>query len=84
MTMKFYDVKLIQGNDSRFVRVPSPTDVQAADAAVKLARPGEVMGEITHVQDDGLQQADGVPPLSQAEEMAPVTPGVAAVSTNRT
>lgn len=84
MTMKFYDVTLIRDGETRTVRVPSPTDVQAGDAAVKLARPGEVMGEITEVPDDGTQQADGLPPLTQAEEMASVTPGAAAVSTDRT
>lgn len=84
MTMKFYDVKLIHGSDSRFVRVPSLTDVQAGDAAATLARPGEVMGEIREVQDDGMQHADGRPALSQAEELASVTSGAAAVSTPRT
>ena len=79
MAMKFYDVKLVQGNDSRFVRVPSPTDVEAADAAVQLAKPGEERGAITEVQDDGLQHADGKPPVGQAEELASVTPGMAAV-----
>lgn len=83
MTMKFYDVALIRDGETRIVRVPSPTDVQAGDAAVKLARPGEVMGGITEVHDDGTQQADGLPPLSQAEEMASVTPAAAALSTGR-
>ncbi len=84
MTMKFYDVKLINGSDSRFVRVPSPTDVQAGDAAATLAEPGEVLGEIREVEDDGTQHVDGPAPLSQAEELASVTPGAAAVSTPRT
>ena len=84
MTMKFYDVTLIRGADTRVVRVPSPTDVQAADAAVKLAKPDETMGPIVEVQDNGSQHADGQPPLTQAEEMAPITPDAAAVSTDRT
>jgi hypothetical protein len=84
MTMKFYDVTLIRDGASRVVRVPSPTDAQAADAAVKLATPGETMGPIVEVQDDGCQHADGLPPRTQAEEMAPITPGAAAVSTDRT
>lgn len=84
MTMKFYDVTLIRDGETRVVRVPSPTDVQAADAAVTLARPGEVMGQIIEIQDDGTQRADGLPPKTQAEEMAPITPGAAAVSTDRT
>ena len=36
MTMRFYDVTVGRDGDSRKVRVPSPTDVQAGDAAVKL------------------------------------------------
>lgn len=77
--MKFYSVTLEGSGGRRDVRVPSPTDVQAADAAALLARPGEAIVEILEVEDDGMQQADGLPPKTQAEELAPVTPGAAAV-----
>ena len=78
MTMRFYDVTLGRDGDSRKVRVPSPTDVQAGDAAAKLVKPGEAILLIEEVADDGLQRADGPPPKSQAAEMAPVTSGAAA------
>ena len=79
MTMKFYNVTLEGPGGRRKIRVPSPTDVQAADAAAPLAKPGEAIISIVEVEDDGLQQADGLPPKTQAEELAPVTPGAAAV-----
>ncbi|RYG08312.1 MAG: hypothetical protein EON96_20150 [Caulobacteraceae bacterium] len=75
--MKFYRVVLGRDGQERKVRVASPTDAQAADAAAKLANTGETIVSITEVEDDGLQQADGPPPKSQAEELAPVTPGAA-------
>ncbi|MNS24340.1 hypothetical protein D3C72_561810 [compost metagenome] len=79
--MKFYEV--VVGSDSgpqRKLRVVSPTDVQAADAAAPLMRPQESILSMREVPDDGLQHADGPPPKTQAEEMAPVTPGMAATS----
>lgn len=78
MTLKFYDVTLGRDGATRVVRVPSPTDAQAADAAAPLARPGESILDIVKVEDDGLQIADGLPPKTQAAELAPVTPGAAA------
>ena len=78
MTMRFYNVALGRDGERREVRVPSPTDVQAGDAAASLMRPGESILSITEAVDDGLQQADALPPKSQAAELAPVTPGAAA------
>lgn len=76
--MRFYNVTLERGDERRQVRVSSPTDVQAADAARPLMKPGEALGLIEEVDDDGLQHADAGPPKSQAAEFAPVTPGAAA------
>ena len=78
MTMRFYTVTLERNGEHRDVRVPSPTDVQAADAAAPLMKAGESIISITEVEDDGLQQADALPPKSQAAEFATVTPVAAA------
>ncbi len=78
MTMRFYEVLVEGSGGRRTLRVPSPTDVQAADAAAPLMTAGEAIVSITEVDDDGTQQADGLPPKSQAAEFAPVTPGAAA------
>ena len=79
--MRFYEV--VVGSDSgpqRRLRVASPTDVQAADAAAPLMRAHEAILSIREAPDDGLQQADAPPPKTQAEELAPVAPGAAARS----
>nr|WP_303683791.1 hypothetical protein [Brevundimonas naejangsanensis] len=79
--MRFYEV--VVGSDSgpqRTLRVASPTDAQAADAAAPLMRAHEAILSIRDVPDDGLQQADGPPPRTQAEELAPCSPGMAAKS----
>lgn len=77
--MRFFKVMITgAGGETREVRVPSPTGVQAGDAAASLMKSGEAILSIEEVEDDGLQQADTGPPLSQAAEFAPVTPGVAA------
>ncbi|WP_024352522.1 hypothetical protein [Brevundimonas naejangsanensis] len=79
--MRFYEV--VVGSDSgpqRHLRVASPTDAQAADAAAPLMRAHEAILSIRESPDDGLQQADAPPPKTQAEEMAPSTPGMAAKS----
>ncbi len=78
MTMKFYQIDLEQGGVTRTVRVPSETDVQAADAAAPLMKAGERIVAIRQVVDDGLQKADALPPVSQAEAFAEITPGAAA------
>ena len=79
--MRFYEV--VVGSDSgpqRRLRVASPTDAQAADAAAPLMRAHEAILSIQESPDDGLRQADAPPPKTQAEEMAPDTPGMAAKS----
>ncbi len=79
--MRFYEV--VVGSDSgpqRRLRVASPTDAQAADAAAPLMRAHEAILSIRESPDDGLQQADAPPPKTQAEEVAPDTPGMAAKS----
>ena len=76
--MRFFKVVLAHEGQTREVRVPSLTGVQAGDAAASLARPGEAIQSIEEVEDDGLEQVDGLPPKSQAAELAPVTPGAAA------
>jgi hypothetical protein len=81
VTMKFYEIVLRGEEGDRSVRVPSPTDAQAADAASPLMRAGESIVSIEQVADDGLQQTEAPPPKSQADELASVTPGVA--STHR-
>lgn len=82
--MRFSEV--LVGSDSgpqRRLKVASPTDVQAADAAAPLMRPHETILSIREVSDDGLQKADAPPPKTQAEELAPGTPGMAARSRPR-
>ena len=74
--MRFFKVVLVRGDETREIRVPSRTGIQAGDAASSFAHPGEAIQSIEEVQDDRLQ-ADGPPPKSQAAELAPATPGVA-------
>lgn len=79
--MRFYEITARSDDgQERKLRVSSPTDVQAADAAAPLLTSRESIIAIREVPDDGLQQADGSPPKTQSEELAPVTPGVAAKS----
>jgi len=77
MTMKTYSVTLgASGGATRDVTVASPTDVQAGDAARPLMTQGESILEIRETHADAT--VDAGPPLSQAAELAPVTPGFAA------
>lgn len=77
--MRFYEIT-VRSDDGqeRRLHVASPTDVQAADAAAPLLTSRESIVSIEEVPDDGLQQVDASPPKTQAEELAPVTPGAAA------
>jgi hypothetical protein len=81
--MKTYSIVLTGGGGEREVRVSSPTDVQAADAAAPLMREGESISSIKAVLDDPASPVDAGPPLSQAAEFAPVTPGAAAAPAPR-
>ncbi|WP_312145726.1 hypothetical protein [Brevundimonas sp.] len=77
--MKFYEIVVADAEGAeRKLRVPSPTEVQAADAAAPLLKAGDSILSIRESPDDGLQAADGPPPKTQAEELAPTTPGMAA------
>ena len=77
MSLRAYTVTVGGAGETRELLVPSPTDVQAADAAAPLMREGESILSIAQTSDDS-QPLDGPPPKSQAAELAPVTPGVAA------
>ncbi|HEV2081633.1 MAG TPA: hypothetical protein VGR32_04175 [Brevundimonas sp.] len=79
MTLRVYEVTLGRDGQTRTVRVPSETDVQATDAAMPLALPGESVMSVKEVDDyTGQDDLQGVPPKSQAAELADVTPGAAA------
>ncbi len=79
MSMRLYAVVLEANGIQREVRVPSPTDVQAADAAAPLMQDGEAIVSISEVEGEGWTSAGAAPPKSQAEEFAPVTPGAASL-----
>ena len=77
MSLKTYSVTLgTKGGETRNVTVTSPTDVQAGDAARPLMSEGESILEIRETHTDA--PVDAGPPLSQAAELADVTPGFAA------
>ncbi len=82
MTLKTYHVKLrAPSGVERAVTVPSPTDVQAADAARPLMGENEVILSVAQVDDEAASDAltlDAAPPKSQAAEFAPITSGLAA------
>jgi hypothetical protein len=79
MTMKTYP------RDPRRPRWREPrghsrlaTDVQAGDAARPLMAEGEAILSIGKGVTAGPDPVDAGPPVSQAAELAPVTPGAAA------
>ena len=79
MTERLYTLRIGQtGGRERSVQVRSETDVQAADAAAPLLSEGETILSISEIPDDGAVVAVAPAPQSQAAELAPVTPGVAA------
>jgi hypothetical protein len=81
MTLQTYEVTLeTLTGDKRVVTVPSPSGVQAGDAARPLMQDGEAILEIVERRDDEQRHFDAAPPKTQAEELAPVTEGAAAVS----
>lgn len=80
MNQKTYEVILqTSTGDTRTVAVPSPTGVQAGDAARPLMVEGEAIISITELPEGDTRDLDGSSPKTQAEELAPVTPGAAAV-----
>ena len=84
MTDKIYEVTLeTASGGTRTVTVPSPTGVQAGDAARPLMQEGEFIHGITEVRGDDGRDLDAQTPRTQAEELAPVTPGAASVMTDR-
>ncbi|WP_313008985.1 hypothetical protein [Brevundimonas vesicularis] len=82
MTFKTYAVKLgAPSGVERTITVPSPTDVQAADAARPLMRENEVILSVEQLEGEAASYArtlDAASPKSQAAEFAPATPGHAA------
>ena len=72
MTMRIFEVTLrAPDGGERTVEVPSKTGVQAGDAAVALARPGEAIAGIRETQDP-LQQVDGLPAGTQTHPDSPM------------
>ena len=81
MTLKTFEVTLeTPSGGKRVVTVPSPSGVQAGDAARPLMHDGEATLEIVELRGDEHRHLDAAPPKTQAEELAPVTKGAAAVS----
>ena len=65
MGMRIYRVTVGRvGGETRVLKVPSKTDVQAGDAAVALMAPGESLLSIQET-DDPYQQVDGPPAGTQ-------------------
>jgi hypothetical protein len=72
MTQKTYEVTLqTPTGDTRTVVVPSPTGVQAGDAARPLMADGEAIVSITELPESDTRDLDGGLPKTQAEELAP-------------
>lgn len=65
MSMRIYRVAIgDESGTSREVKVPSKTDVQAADAAAPLLKPGETILGVVET-DDPYQEADAPPAGTQ-------------------
>ncbi|WP_235560378.1 hypothetical protein [Brevundimonas sp. Leaf363] len=77
MTMKLFRIVVHGPGGDRTIRVPSPTEVQAGDAAAPLMAEGDAIVSVEE-ELDASQVADAAPPKTQAEELTPVTPGAAA------
>jgi hypothetical protein len=82
MSMRFFKVALEGPHGRREIVVPSPTEVQAGDAAAVEARPGEAIARITEV-DSEYQHADALPPTTQTAQM-PQPPSFEPVEHDRT
>ena len=65
VSMRIYRVSVRnESGDVRDVTVPSKTDVQAADAAGPLMKPGEEILDVVEI-DDPFQRVDAPPPGTQ-------------------
>lgn len=85
MNQKTYEVTLqTPTGETRTVAVPSPTGVQAGDAARPLMVEGEAIVSIAELPEGDTRDLDGGLPKTQAEELAPVTPTVAALDDDTT
>lgn len=63
--MRIYRVTVgVEGGETRVLKVPSKTDVQAGDAAMTLMTPGESILSIEET-DDPYQEVDAPPPGTQ-------------------
>ena len=63
--MRIYRVTVgVEGGETRVLKVPSKTDVQAGDAAAPLMSPGESILSI-HETDDPYQEVDAPPAGTQ-------------------
>jgi hypothetical protein len=63
--MRIYRVTVgVEGGETRVLKVPSKTDVQAGDAAVPLMSPGESILSIAET-DDPYQEVDAPPAGTQ-------------------
>ena len=83
MSQKTYEVTLqTRTGDTRTVAVPSTTGVQAGDAARPVMADGESILSITELPEGDTRDLDGGLPKTQAEELAPVSPGSVAVDTD--
>jgi hypothetical protein len=80
MTLRIFEATIEGAGGTRVIRVPSETEVQVADAAATVMQPGESIVSVREVDDDGSSPVDVAPPRTQAEELAPVTPGAASLS----
>lgn len=70
--MRIYEVTV--GGETgprRILKVPSKTDVQAADAALPLMSQGEAVLSVREIEDP-LQQVDTPPPGTQTHPDQPV------------
>jgi len=63
--MRIYRVTVgVEGGETRVLKVPSKTDVQAGDAAVTQMSPGETILSIAET-DDPYQEVDAAPAGTQ-------------------
>ncbi len=61
--MRIYRVTVgREGGDARILKVPSKTDVQAADAAIPLMSEGESILSVHETDDDYQETSEGARP----------------------